>query len=453
MKDSKNPQRKDGVTRVVHAIDENQIRFVRLQFIDINGIPKSLSVRTKNIESIFENGQSFDGSSVTGYGSIEESDLLAYPDPSTFAIIPWRPKEKATCRLICDVYTPDSKRFEGDPRYILERTEERCKKAGFTFKCAPELEFFLVKEQVNPAPTPIDLGGYFDLIPGDLTEDLRREIADTAEAFGIEIEIAHHEVALGQNEIDFKYDEAKTTADRAVTMKVVTKAVAARHGYIATYMPKPFPNVNGSGMHVHQSMWTADGKQNVFYADDEETGFLSEMALHFIGGQLAHGREICAILASWPNSYKRLVPGFEAPVYIAWAHRNRSPLIRVPNFGKKKNAARMEIRCPDPSGNPYLQFAALCMSGLDGILRKIDPPEPTELNVYQLSYEERKARKIVSLPESLSEALKEMENSDLVKEALGETLYENYLVEKHKEWDLYRTQVTPWEVDRYIRKL
>jgi glutamine synthetase len=453
VKDFRNAKWRQSIVKVVKAINEMEIRFVRLQFIDINGISKSLSVRTKNVESIFENGQPFDGSSVTGYRSIEESDLLAYPDPSTFAMIPWRPKEKSTCRLICDICTPDNKRFEGDPRYVLERAIEKCNQAGFTFKCAPELEFFLVREQTNPIPTPIDLGGYFDLVPGDLTEDLRRDIADTAESFGIDIEIAHHEVALGQNEIDFKYDEAVLTADRAVTMKMVTKAIAARNGYVATYMPKPFQNVNGSGMHVHESMWTREGLKNLFYEDNKETGYLSETALHFIGGQLAHGREISGILASWPNSYKRLVPGFEAPVYIAWAHRNRSPLIRVPNFGKKKNAARMEIRCPDPAGNPYLQFTVLCLSGLDGILKKIEPPESTELNVYQLTYEERKERGIISLPESLSEALKEMENSEFVKEALGETLYENYLKEKHKEWDLYRTQVTPWEVERYIRKL
>ena len=453
LKNFKNSLWREQVAKVVETIRENGIRFTRLQFIDINGIPKSLSVRTNEMEPIFENGQPFDGSSVTGYQPIEESDLLAYPDPSTFSIIPWRPKERSTCRFICDIYTPENKRFEADPRLVLERAIEKCGRAGFVFKCAPELEFFLVKEQAGLTPTPIDLGGYFDLHPGDLTEDIRREIADTAEAFGISTEIAHHETALGQNEIDFKYDEALTTADRAATMKMVTKSVAARNGYVATYMPKPFPNVNGSGMHVHESMWKTDGSENLFYDENETTGYLSKTALHFIGGQLAHGREICGVLASWPNSYKRLIPGFEAPVYVAWAFRNRSPLIRVPNFGKRKNAARVEIRCPDPAGNPYLQFAVLCLSGLEGIQRKTEPPEPTELNVYKLTYEERKERGIISLPESLSEALKEMENSQLVKETLGQTLYENYLREKHREWDLYRTQVTPWEVERYIRKL
>jgi glutamine synthetase len=453
LRNFRNSKWREQVAQVAGTIHENGIRFARLQFIDINGILKSLSVRTNEIESIFENGQPFDGSSITGYQPIEESDLVAYPDPSTFSIIPWRPKEKSTCRFICDIYTPESKRFEGDPRLALERAVEKCNQAGFAFKCAPELEFFLVKEQAGLTPTPIDLGGYFDLHPGDLTEDIRREIADTAETFGISIEIAHHETALGQNEIDFKYDEALTTADRAATMKMITKSVAARNGYVATYMPKPFLNVNGSGMHVHESMWTTDGSENLFYDNNEGTGYLSKTALHFIGGQLAHGREMCGVLASWPNSYKRLVPGFEAPVYVAWAFRNRSPLIRVPNFGKRKTAARVEIRCPDPAGNPYLQFAVLCLSGLDGIQRNTEPPEPTELNVYKLTYEERKERGIVSLPESLSEALKEMEKSQLAKQALGEMLYENYLREKHREWDLYRTQVSPWEVERYIRKL
>lgn len=452
MKNFKDSKWKELAATVTGTIRERQIKFARLQFIDINGILKSVSVRTKEIESILENGKSFDGSSITGYRSIEESDLVAYPDPSTFVIIPWRPEEKSTCRFICDIYTPDNRRFEADPRFVLEKAMDQCDKAGFRFNCAPELEFFLVQES-TAAPTPIDMGGYFDLHPSDLTDDLRREIADTAEEFGIEIEVAHHEVALGQNEIDFKYGDGLETADRAATMKMVTKVVAARNGYLATYMPKPFANANGSGMHVHESLWNAEGSKNLFYADNEAAGCLSEYALHFIGGQLAHAREMCGVLASWPNSYKRLVPGFEAPVYVAWAFRNRSPLIRVPNFGKKPKAARMEIRCPDPAGNPYLQFAVLCLSGLDGIKRNLNPPEPTELNVYKLSYEERKQKNIISLPESLSEALLEIENSDFMRAALGEELWENYLKEKHREWDLYRTQVTPWEIERYMRKL
>lgn len=453
MKDFKNAEWKRKVTEVIQQIGEQQIRFARLQFIDVNGIPKSLSVSTRDLESIFENGRSFDGSSVAGYREIEESDMLAFPDPSTFVVIPWRPREKSTCRFISDIYCPDGKRFEADPRYVLERAIEECKKSGMVFKCAPELEFFLLRERDTVAPTPIDLGGYFDLEPGEVTEDLRRDIADTAENFGIMIEVAHHETALGQNEIDFKYDEALTTADRTVAMRMITKAVASKNGYIATYMPKPFMDVNGSGMHVHESMWSPDGETNLFFKPEEESNYLSDTALHFIGGQLVRGREMCAILASWPNSYKRLVPGYEAPVYVAWAFKNRSPLIRVPNFGGRSHAARCEIRCPDPAGNPYLQFAVLCLSGLDGIRRKIDPSDPTEMNVYKMSYEERKERGIVSLPESLLEALNELEQSKFMRDALGEEAFSAFLKEKRREWDLYRTQVTSWEFDRYVRKL
>ena len=454
MKNFKDATWKKNVSNVVKQIQEQDIKFVRLQFTDINGMIKNLAVNSKNIESIFENGQSFDGSSITGYRAIEESDMVLFPDPTTFAVLPWRPKEKSSCRLICDVYTPENKRFDADPRYILERAVEKAAKAGYTLLCAPELEFFIVKERENGGlPSPIDMAGYFDFHPGDLTDDLRREICDTAEPFGIEIEISHHEVALGQNEIDFKYGEALVTADRAVTMKMVTKVVAARNGYIATHMPKPFGGINGSGMHIHQSLWNKDVTDNLFYSEDAKNGYLSDLARNYIGGQLSHGRKMCAVLDSWPNSFKRLVPGYEAPVYLAWAHKNRSPLIRVPNFGGKKGAARCEIRCPDGSGNPYLQFAVLIATGLDGIKNKIDPGDPVELNVYHLSYEERKERGIVSLPESLKEALDEMETSDLMKETLGETAFENFLKEKRKEWDLYRTQVTEWEVNRYIKRL
>jgi glutamine synthetase len=449
----KNSTWKDRVNRVLAIIDKKRVKFARLQFIDINGIVKSLSVRTKSLESHFSDGQSFDGSSITGYRPIEESDLILVPDPETFSMIPWRSPEKSTCRFICDVYTPEGSRFEGDPRYVLERNIEACAKAGMVFKCAPELEFFILKEGGGGTPTPIDLGEYFDLHPGDLTEDLRREIADYAEAFGIEIEIAHHEVALGQNEIDFKYGDSLETADKAITMKMITKSVAGRHGYTATYMPKPFSDVNGSGMHVHQSLWNLGKAKNLFYEKRSDVGYLSNTAFQFIGGQLSHGREMCAVLASWPNSYKRLVPGFEAPVYIAWGFRNRSPLIRIPNFGGRPRAARIEIRCADPAGNPYLQFAVLLAAGLDGIKKGIDPPEPTDMNVYKLSYEERKRKGIISLPESMKEALDEMEQSSLMKEVLGETMFENYIAEKRQEWDLYKSQVTQWEINRYIKKL
>lgn len=446
------PKRKEVVDQVVKFIHEENIKYARLQFIDINGLLKSFSVSTKYIERTLAEGQYFDGSSITGMGRIEESDMVAMPDPSTFAVIPWRSKELSTCRLICDIYLPNGSPYEGDPRFVLKRVVKAARDMGFVFKCAPELEFFILEENESTIPTPMDFSGYFDLHPSGVTEDLRRKMADTAELFEIDIEVAHHEVAVGQNEIDFRYDESILTADRTVTMKMIIKSIAKRNGFLATFMPKPFFGVNGSGMHVHQSLWDSKGN-NAFFADTEETGFLSDVALYFIGGQLLHGREMAAILASWPNSYKRLVPGYEAPVYVAYAHKNRSALIRVPDFGKRKNAARMEIRCPDPAGNPYLQFAVLLWVGLDGIKNKISPPEPTELNVYEMSLEERRDKGIISLPESLSEALKELEESELMLQALLPTAFKNFLEIKWKEWDEYRMQVTSWELERYIQKL
>ncbi|HUX98759.1 MAG TPA: glutamine synthetase family protein [Candidatus Deferrimicrobium sp.] len=446
------PKRGEIVDRVIKYIQKENIKYARLMFTDINGLLKSFSVSTKYIETTLANGQYFDGSSITGMGRIEESDMVAVPDPSTFAVIPWRAKDLSTCRFICDIYLPNQKPYEGDPRFVLKRAMEAAQKEGFIYKCAPELEFFILEENESTVPTPMDFSGYFDLHPSGISEDLRRKMADTAEQFGIDIEVAHHEVAVGQNEIDFRYDEVMTTADRTVTMKMLIKSIAKLNGYLATFMPKPFFGVNGSGMHVHQSLWTLNG-ENAFYADNEDSGYLSEIALYFIGGQLSYGREMSAILASWPNSYKRLVPGYEAPVYVAYAHKNRSALIRVPDFGKRKNAARMEIRCPDPAGNPYLQFAVLLYIGLNGIKKKIEPPEPTELNVYKMSLEERRSLGIISLPESLSEALRELENSELMRQALLPTAFKNFLEIKWKEWDEYRIQVSGWELERYLEKL
>jgi glutamine synthetase len=442
-------RREEMAGEVLKDVKAAGIKFARLQFVDINGILKSLSVNARNLERIFQTGQTFDGSSVTGYRPIEESDLVLLPDPSTYSKVPGKADE---CRLICDIYSPDGARFECDPRYALQRALEKCREAGYIYKCAPEMEFFLLEDADGPIPTPIDMAGYFDLHPGDLTEDLRREVANLAQGFGIEVEVNHHEVARGQHEIDFKYDEALRTADNAMTVKMLIKSVAAKNGFIATFMPKPFYGVNGSGMHVHQSFWSLDGR-NLFFDDDPDAGFLSKEALYFIGGQIRYGKEMSAILSSWPNSYKRLIPGYEAPVYLAWGYRNRSPLIRVPDFGGRPEAARVEIRSPDPAGNPYLQFAVLCLAGLEGIKGRIEPPDPTDLNLYQMGHEERRKRGIDTLPESFGHALAEMEGGTLVREALGEALFKNFLDEKRKEWDLYRMQVSPWEVERYIRKL
>jgi len=449
--DFKDPKRPEIVAKVINIIEKIGIGFVRLQFSDINGILKSASVSTKEIAGILEHGQSFDGSSVSGFGYIEESDLTLAPDPTTFHSIPWRDTRKSGI-FLCDIYNPDGTRYEGDPRYCLQKAINRAEKMGYTVNCAPELEFFLIARDKMEKHAPMDMGGYFSLSHGDVTEGLRRDMCDTAEHFGITIEMAHHEVAIGQNEIDFKYGEALETADRTITLKMIIKSIASKNNYIATFMPKPFYGINGSGMHVHFSLWNPDGN-NAFYSPEKEKNYLSDVALKFIGGQLKYGREMSAILASWPNSYKRLVPGYEAPVYVAWGHRNRSPLIRVPDFGGRQKAARAEIRCPDPAGNPYLQLAVLIQAGLDGIEKNIDPPAPMELNVYKMSYDERKERGIVNLPESLVEALNEMKRSSFMKEALGEDLFTNFLRVKYKEWDEYRIHVTQWEVDRYIENL
>ncbi|MHA1785206.1 MAG: glutamine synthetase family protein [Candidatus Helarchaeota archaeon] len=449
--DFKDPKRPEICQQVINKIEKLGMKFVRLQFTDINGILKSASISTREIKHILEYGQGFDGSSITGFGDIEESDLTLVPDPTTFASLPWRSEEIASGRFLCDIYNPDGTRYDGDPRYCLEKAVKRAESMGYKIFMAPELEFFILSMENGISPEPMDLGGYFSLSPGDRTENLRREICDIADHFGITVEMAHHEVALGQNEIDFKYGEALETADRTVTLKMIIKAIASKNDFVATFMPKPFFGINGSGMHVHQSVWTLNG-ENAFY-DENKTNFISDIALNWIGGQLKYGREMSAILASWPNSYKRLIPGYEAPVYVAWGHRNRSPLIRVPDFGGRKSAARAEIRCPDPAGNPYLQFAVLIHAGLEGIEKKISPPTATDANVYKMNYEERKEKGIISLPESLAEALNEMKTSDLIKKALGDKLYTNFLKIKFKEWDEYRIHVTQWEVERYIQNL
>lgn len=440
--------------KIIKIIEEKNVGFIRLQFTDINGLLKSFAVSAKDIETLLSEGQSFDGSSVTGYGAIEESDFIVKPDLSTFALIPWR-KEHASARMICDIYKPDGRRYEGDPRYIAQKAAKKARDMGYIFNCGPELEFFIFKHKNDGGEyIPMDSGGYFDSHPGEVAEDIRRDIAENAEKFGLKIEVAHHEVAPGQQEIDFHYGELVETADRLITLKMLTKGSASRKGYIATFMPKPIFGQNGSGMHVHQSLWDIKNNCNAFYDENSKVvGNLSKIARHFIGGQLKYGKEMSLILASWPNSYKRLVPGYEAPVHIAWAHRNRSPMIRVPDVGKRAVAARFEIRCPDPAGNPYLQFAVLCHAGLEGIKQKIHCPDPVEENVYVMSFDERKKRKIELLPETFADALLEFENSEIMRDALGDTLFDDLLNIKRQEWENYRTHVTEWEVNRYIGML
>ncbi len=444
---------KQQVTKVIQDIQEKNIRFVRLQFTDINGRMKSFAIQAKLMEGAFERGINFDGSSVTGYHAIEESDMVAMPDPSTFSIIPWREADNdgGTCRFICDVYTKDNKPFEGDSRYILKKTLKQIKDdLGYTYYCAPEMEFFLLKKGRNEdVPSPMDLEGYFDLTPGDEAETLRREMVITLDKFDIPVEKVHHEVSRGQHEIDIEYTDGLRMADWAVTLKNTIKTVAASNGYTVTFMPKPYFGINGSGMHVHQSFSDRNGK-DVFYGPDPKTGYLSDIALNAIAGQLKLGRSMTAVLASWPNSYKRLIPGYEAPVYIAWGLTNRSPMIRVPDFRGNPKAARFEIRAPDPAGNPYLQFAALAYTAYLGIKNKWNPPPHTDLNLYELSDDKRKEMGIPSLPGNLAEALHEFKYSKEMRDLFGDIAFDIFYRIKIAEWRVYSIQISDWEFNRYM---
>ena len=448
MIDQTDPKRKQLCETVIEKIKEEEIKFIYLQFTDIHGIIKSFEVNSKRIEDVFEIGENFDGSSITGYGAIEESDKVALPDPSTFYLLPWR-KENKVARVICDIYKPDGQRYEGDPRFILQQAVNKAKKHGYTYYCAPEMEFFVLTPDTKQVLKPSDMRGYFDYDPYDINEMIRYRIADYCDAMGINVECIHHEVAFGQHEVDFRYDEAVNTADNTLTIKTIVKTVSAQHNLIGTFMPKPFEGINGSGMHVHQSLWK--NGNNVFY-DENDKDNISILMKKWIAGQLKYAIPMCAVLSSWPNSYKRLVPGYEAPVYLAWGFRNRSPLLRVPDFHNKSSAARVEIRCPDPSGNPYLQFAVLLSTGLEGILSEdIQIPDPTDRNVYHLSSKEMEKEGIISLPGSLHEALQHFRNSELMKDIFGELAFKNYYYAKLEEYDAYRFVVSEWERDRYIR--
>ena len=445
------PNRKKVCNEVIEIVKKQDIKFIYLQFTDIHGIIKSFEINSKRIDDFLQDGENFDGSSITGYGQIEESDKTAVPDPSTFAILPWR-KEKKVARFFCDIYEPDGSRYDGDPRYILQKAVKKAAEHGFTFYCAPELEFFMLeKNSGEKAFSPSDMRGYFDYDPYDISELMRYTMAEYCDAMGIEIEVLHHEVALGQHEIDFKYGPPVETADNANTIKMIVKTVAAQNDMTATFMPKPFAGINGSGMHVHQSLWK-EGK-NLFY-DDSDEAYISQTMRKFIAGQLKHAKAMCAVLSSWPNSYKRLVPGYEAPVYIAWGFRNRSPLIRVPNFGGRPNAARCEIRSPDPASNPFLVLAVLLATGLDGIVSDdIEILEPIDKNVYHFSTKDLEKAGIDTLPGSLSHALREFRNSDMMRDIFGDKPFRNFYWAKLEENDKYKTQVSQWERDRYITRL
>lgn len=439
-----------GITtkdEVFKAVEEKNVRFVRLWFTDILGQLKSFAIPPRELEGAFEEGMGFDGSSIKGFARIDESDMIAKPDPATFQILPWRPRENAVARMFCDILQPDGTPYEGDPRYILKRNLEKVKKEyGYTFYVGPELEYFYLKNDKNPEV--LDEGGYFDLTTLDAASDLRRDTILMLEAMGIEVEYSHHEVAPSQHEIDLRYKDALTMADQVMTHRIVVKEIAQRHGFYATFMPKPIFGVNGSGMHTHQSLFLGD--RNAFF-DRNDKYHLSEVGKWYIAGLLRHAAEITAVTSQWVNSYKRLVPGYEAPVYITWARRNRSTLVRVPMYkpGKEK-ATRVEYRSPDPACNPYLAFSVMLAAGIAGIKNRYELPPPTEKDVYLMSEEERAKEGIRSLPGSLIEAIKLTEKSELVREALGDHIFSNFITSKKVEWDRYRVHVTEWEWKEYL---
>ncbi len=431
---------------VARAVREHDISFVQFWFVDVLGTLKSFQVTPSELEEAFEEGMGFDGSSIEGFSRIHESDMVAFPDPSTFQMVAWRPMERPVARMFCDIRNPDGTPYEGDSRYALKRILDKAAEDGFSFYVGPELEFFLFES--SREPKTLDFGGYFDAPPLDLANDIRRDIINSLLAMGIHVEYSHHEVAPSQHEIDLRYQEALKMADTAVTYRVIAKEVARRHGCYATFMPKPLFGENGSGMHVHQSLFK--NGRNVFY-DPGAPDTLSWECRNYISGLLEHAKEITAVCNQWVNSYKRLVPGYEAPVYVAWARRNRSSLVRVPMYkpGKEK-ATRVELRSPDPACNPYLAFACMLAAGLKGMEQKYVLPEPVEEDIFEMNEEEREKHNIPSLPGSLFEAVEILEKSTLVREALGEHIFKNFIANKKIEWNNYRIQVTEYELKKYL---
>ena len=431
---------------VLKECRDKGVEFIRLWFTDILGIMKSFAITIEELESALDEGMGFDGSSITGYQDIQESDMIAMPDPSTFTLLPWRPSDKRVGKMFCDVLTPDGEPYAGDPRYILKRQLKKAAEKGFTFYVGPELEYFYFKN--SQGTETLDSGGYFDLTPLDVATPLRRDTILVLKEMGIAVEYSHHEVAHSQHEIDLRYADALTMADAAMTYRLVVKEVANEHGVYATFMPKPIFGQNGSGMHTHMSLFN---KANNAFFDADDSTHLSTVGKCFIAGLLTHAKEISSVLAQWVNSYKRLVPGFEAPVYIAWSQRNRSALVRVPLYKPGKElATRAELRCPDPACNPYFAFAVMLAAGLKGIEEGYElPPEMTD-NLYELTEEQRKARGIESLPGSLGEAIAETEKSELVRDTLGEHAFERFIWLKKNEWDDFRIQVTAYELEKLL---
>jgi len=442
----KRPTLKRNRQYVVALAKEHDVRFIRLWFTDILGFLKSFAISIDDLEKALEEGVTFDGASIEGFARQEESDMLAVPDPNTFVILPWRPREDAVARMFCDVHLPGGKPFDGDPRQVLKRNLAAAAKLGYTFYVGPELEFFFFKSA--EAPVPLDTGGYFDLTPLDAASDLRREIILSMEELGIGVEFSHHEAAPSQHEIDFRYTDALTMADNVMTYRLTVKEIAFKHGFYATFMPKPLADHNGSGMHVNVSLFK--GERNAFF-DRQDKLHLSKVAKQFLAGLLARAPEITLVLNQWVNSYKRLVPGYEAPTYATWAKRSRADLVRVPmSRPGKEESTRLELRSPDPSCNPYLAFSAILAAGLEGIQKKYDVPSATEEDVLELSEAERGKRAIAQLPGSLEEAIVLAEKSALLRRALGDHVFESFLTNKRIEADRFHRAVTDYELKTYL---
>lgn len=440
--------------RVQRIITDGGVKFIRMQFTDIVGNVKNVTIPVEKFDEAIEHGIWFDGSSIEGFARIAESDMYLIPDLSTFAVNPWERDVNPTARVFCDVYTPYGEPFAGDPREVLRRVLREARDMGYSFQTGPEPEFFLFKRDAEGQPIlePHDRAGYFD-VSTDLGVTVRRQMVNAMESLGIDVEAMHHEVAVGQHEIDFRYDDALWTADNVVTLRVVVKTIAQRNGLYATFMPKPLAGINGSGMHTHQSLTEVETGVNAFAAPGTEYG-LSDVALQFVAGQLAHARGFAAVIAPTVNSYKRLIPGYEAPVYVSWARYNRSALIRVPRVSPgRPQSTRVELRCPDPTANPYLAFAVMLKAGLDGIKRELTPPEPAEEDLYHLDETRLAQRNLKTLPGSLGEALRELEQDEVVASALGPHVFERFLEAKRQEWNEYRVTVSDWEIERYFEIL
>ncbi len=437
------------VAEVLEQVREDDIKFITLQFTDLLGVTKEVVIPSAELKDAVVDGVWFDGSSIEGFARIQESDLFLKPDLTTYAVVPWYDEDGRTARLICDIHRPDGRAFEGDPRYILRQAAKEAEEMGFEYNVGPEPEFYLFKAGAEKQTLPMDSGGYFDLSSHEGYKVMKSIIAALAN-FGINVEASHHEVGSGQYEIDFRYGNCLDIADKVLTLKYCAKKIAQMHNLHATFMAKPIMELNGSGMHVHQSLFDIKAKKNVFY-DGNNKYNLSKTALSFIAGQIKHIQAMAAILCPTVNSYKRLIPGYEAPVYITWATANRSALLRVPRwFEQKKASARVELRCPDPSCNPYLAFAVMLKAGLDGIKNDLAPPEPVEEDIYQLDDESLMHKNIDILPTSLWKALGELKKDGLISGVLGEHLFGRYLDIKTKEWDEFRRQVTAWEIDTYL---